>query len=210
MTSLLPPNATDFEKILENATKFGTDAGLLNGFKFKENQGNQAIIGYLIWEFSLNDVLKYIQNSDDIVADGLVFQRTRGTREAVKIAANWADLNDVDVYEEEPSSHFYEFQIGVKNRQFDFDIELLKNVIGLAKPVRSRLSRVYNDVYDVRYFKLDGGSFGESQHLENPRDQEHYRRDLQAGFHDSRRDGAGYQRHRNRIPKSQGIRKYGL
>jgi P2-related tail formation protein len=156
--SLLPPNATDFEKILENATKFDTDAGLLKGFKFT---GNPEIIAHLIWEFSLNDVLKYIQNSDDIVADGLVFQRTRGTREAVKIAANWADLDDVDVYEEEPSTHFYEFQIGVKDRQFDFDIELLKNVIGLAKPVRSRLSRVYNGIYDVRYFKLGCSEFGD-------------------------------------------------
>jgi hypothetical protein len=70
-------------------------------------------------------------------------------------------LNKIDIYEELPAVHFYEFQIGVKDRQFDFDIELLKNVINLAKPVRSRLSRIYNDVYDVRYFKLDGGSFGD-------------------------------------------------
>jgi P2-related tail formation protein len=157
-SSLLPPNATDFERILEDITKFNIQTNQLKGFKFKENQ---IIVRHLIWEFSLNDVLKYIQNNSDIIKNGLAFQRTRGTREAVKIAANWADLDDVDVYEEEPSSHFYEFQIGVKNRQFDFDIELLKNVIDLAKPVRSRLSRVYNDIYDVRYFKLGHSEFGD-------------------------------------------------
>jgi P2-related tail formation protein len=164
MTSLLPPNATNFEKVLENATKFGADASLLNGFKFKENQ---QIVNYLIWEYNLNDVLEYIKNGTNFIADGLVFQRTRGTRVAINIAANWAGLDAIDIYEEGPSagggpsSHFYEFQIGVKDRQFDFDIELLKNVIGLAKPVRSRLSRVYNNVYDIRYFELDGSSFGD-------------------------------------------------
>jgi hypothetical protein len=162
--SLLPPNATSFERALENATGFGADAGLLNGFKFKRQRtflGNQQIISYLIWEYNLNDVLEYIKNSTNFIADGLVFQRTRGTKAAINIAANWADLDQIDIYEEEPSSHFYEFQIGVKDRQFDFDIELLKNVINLAKPVRSRLSRVYNDIYDVRYFKLDGSGFGD-------------------------------------------------
>jgi hypothetical protein len=158
MKSLLPPNATSFEKALESATRFGADAGILNGFKFK---GNQQITSYLIWEYNLNDVLEYIQNSSNFIADGLVFQRTRGTRAAINIAANWAGLDEIDVHEELPSVHFYEFQIGVKDRQFDFDIELLKNVINLAKPVRSRLSRVYNDVYDVRYFKLDGSGFGD-------------------------------------------------
>jgi hypothetical protein len=70
-------------------------------------------------------------------------------------------LDQIDIYEEPPSAHFYEFQIGVKDRQFDFDIEPLKNVINLAKPVRARLSRVYNDIHDVRYFKLDGSVFGD-------------------------------------------------
>jgi P2-related tail formation protein len=157
-SSLLPPNATDFEKALEHATRFGAEASLLNGFKFKENQ---RIVNYLIWEYNLNDVLEYIKNSTNFIADGLVFQRTRGTRVAINIATNWAGLNNVDIYEEGPSAHFYEFQIGVKDRQFDFDIELLKNVISLAKPVRSRLSRVYNDVHDIRYFKLDGSAFGD-------------------------------------------------
>jgi P2-related tail formation protein len=158
MKSLLPPNATTFERALENATKFSVDAGLLNGFKFKENQ---QIVSYLIWEYNLNDVLEYIKDSTNFIADGLVFQRTRGTRAAINIATNWAGLDRIDVYEEIPSVHFYEFQIGVKNRQFDFDIELLKNVINLAKPVRSRLSRVYNDTYDIRHFKLDGSAFGD-------------------------------------------------
>lgn len=156
--TLLPPNATYFEKSLENATRFNVDTGLLKGFKFKDNP---EILSHLIWEYNLNDVLAYIQNGGDIIANGLVFQRTKGTKAAIRVAAHWANLDDVDIYEEEPSSHFYEFQIGVKDRQFDFDVELLKNVINLAKPVRSKLSRVYNDIYDVRYFKLDSSQFGD-------------------------------------------------
>jgi P2-related tail formation protein len=154
--SLLPPNSTVFEKAIENVVKLSVNTGLLKGFKFKDNSN---ILSYLVWEYNLNDVLEYVKDGD-IIVDGLVFQRTRGTKAAIKIAANWAGLNDVDIYEEPPSTHFYEFQIGVKNRQFDFDIELLRNVISLAKPVRSRLSRVYNDIYDIRYFKLDDSEFG--------------------------------------------------
>ena len=156
--SLLPPNASSFEKTLENATKFNVNVSLLKGFKFKDNA---QILSYLIWEYNLNDVLQYIQNSGDIIANGLVFQRARGTKAAVKVAVHWANLDDMEIDEEEPSYHFCEFQIGVKDRQFDFDIELLKNVISLAKPVRSKLSRVYNDIYDVRYFKLDNSQFGD-------------------------------------------------
>jgi hypothetical protein len=70
---------------------------------FVEKFNSASVLGWspsisLIWEFSLNDVLKYIQNNSDIIKNGLAFQRTRGTREAVKIAANWADLDDVDIY----------------------------------------------------------------------------------------------------------------
>jgi P2-related tail formation protein len=155
--SLLPPNSTVFEKALENAVKLSINTGFLKGFKFKDNSN---ILSYLVWEYNLNDVLEYVKDGD-IIVDGLVFQRTRGTRAAIKIAANWAGLDDIDIYEEPPSTHFYEFQIGVKDRQFDFDIELLRNVISLAKPVRSRLSRVYNDIHDVRYFKLDDSGFGD-------------------------------------------------
>jgi hypothetical protein len=100
--------------------------------------------------------LNYLTNNEKIIENGLVFQRTKGTKFAVKIAAKWVGLEDIFIYEEEPSVHFYEFQIGVGNRQFDFDIELLKNVINLTKPARSRLSRIY----DERYFKLDGSEFG--------------------------------------------------
>jgi P2-related tail formation protein len=161
--SLLPPNSSKLEIDLENATKFTIDASVLKGFKFKDNQ---SILGYLIWEYNLNEVLNYLTNNEKIIENGLIFQRTKGTKFAVKIAAKWIGLEDIFIYEEEPSAgggpsvHFYEFQIGVKDRQFDFDVELLKNVINLAKPVRSRLSRVYNDTYDVRYFKLDGSEFG--------------------------------------------------
>jgi P2-related tail formation protein len=156
--SLLPPNSSRFERDLENATKFTVDTSVLKGFKFKDNQ---SILGYLIWEYNLNEVLNYLSNNEKIIENGLVFQRTKGTKFAIKIAAKWVDLEDIFIYEEEPSSHFYEFQIGIKDRQCDFDIEFLKNVINLAKPVRSRLSRVYNDTYDVRFFKLDGSQFGD-------------------------------------------------
>ena len=155
--SLLPPNSTEFEKSLENATKIRVEAGLLRGFKFKNNA---SILEYLVWEYNLGDILECLQNGD-IISDGLKFQRTRGTKAAIKIAANWAGLDDIEICEEYPSVHFYEFQIGVKKRQFDFDIELLKNVMNLAKPVRSRLSRVYNDIYDVRHFKLNESQFGD-------------------------------------------------
>ena len=155
--SLLPPNSTEFERSLEIATKLKIDSDLLKGFKFKNNA---SILEHLVWEYNLGDVLEYIQIGD-IIAGGLKFQRTRGTKAAIKIAANWAGLDDINIYEECPSVHFYEFQIGVKNRQFDFDVNVLKNVTNLAKPVRSRLSRLYNDIYDIRHFKLDGSQFGD-------------------------------------------------
>ena len=156
--SLLPFNATSFEKSLENAANFNINANLLKGFKFKKAP---LIFKHLIWEYNLNDVIKYIKNNDNIISNGLIFSRTKGTKAAVKIALNWLGINDVEIYEEEPSVHFYEFQIGVRNRQFDFDMETINNIIDLAKPVRSKLSRVYNAYYDVRSFRLNESHFGD-------------------------------------------------
>lgn len=157
MKSLLPLNATSFEKNLESIVSFTVNSEILKGFKFRKNP---KILSHLVWEYGLNDVLNYIEGRN-IIIDGIVFQRTLGTKSAITVSAKWANLSDIDVYEEEPSRHFYEFQIGVKNRQFDFNAELLKNIIDLAKPVRSKLSRLYNDTFDVRYFKLDGSQFGD-------------------------------------------------
>lgn len=66
--SLLPPNATDFEKALEHVTRFEADAGLLNGFKFK---WNPQVISYLIWEYDLNDVLEYIKICQHCLSSGI-------------------------------------------------------------------------------------------------------------------------------------------
>ncbi|MBR1734614.1 MAG: hypothetical protein IJ730_04100 [Alphaproteobacteria bacterium] len=154
--SLLPFNATKFEKDVESAIKYNVDVNGLAGFKFKD-YGNLRLS--LIWEYSLAQV-----NVDDLktkITEGLKFHRLAGTPYSLRQALSWYNLNDITIEESKPGQHFAEFQIGFKEIPNSFEIDTIINVAKMAAPLRSRLVRMYNDEYDIRQFVLDSSKWGD-------------------------------------------------
>jgi hypothetical protein len=156
--SLLPYNSTKFEKDVETSIKYGADVSLLFGFKF-ENADPQLRLA-LAWEYSLAQI-----NIDDFaerVLKGLEFHRLRGTPISLRNALSWYGFDDIIIEEEIPGEHFSEFQIGLDEIPNNLAIDKLIEVAKFAAPLRSRLSRMYNKLYDERCFVLDDSLLDES------------------------------------------------
>ena len=155
--TLLPYNATKLERTIEHAIRYDIDTSILNGFKFKTTGDNINMA--LSWEYSLSQI-----NIDDFrtrVIEGLKFHRLQGTPYSLKQAFSWYGFNNITIEEEVPGEHFAEFQVGVEEIPNSLDIEKIISVAELAAPLRSRLSRMYNSLYDVRRFVLDESDWGD-------------------------------------------------
>jgi P2-related tail formation protein len=160
--TLLPPNASKLEKAVEAAIDYKVDVGVLAGFKFDSNIACAASTWMklaLSWEYSLSKVR--IDNFADRIKQGVEFHRYCGTPYALKMAFSWYDFNSVIIEEEPPGEHFAEFQVGIEEIPNTFEVDTIIDVAKMASPVRSRLSRMYNSLYDVRRFMLDDSKFGD-------------------------------------------------
>ena len=154
--TLLPYNATKLERTIEHAIKYDIDTSILSGFKFKTTGDNINMA--LSWEYSLSPI-----NIDDFrirVIEGLKFHRLQGTVYSLRQAFSWYGFTNIKIEEEIPGEHFAEFQVGVEEIPNNLDIEKIISVAELAAPLRSRLSRMYNDLYDVRRFVLGESDWG--------------------------------------------------
>ena len=155
--SLLPYNATKLERTVEQAIKYNIDPNVLAGFKFKTTGSNINLA--LSWEYSLAQI-----NIDDFkerVIEGLKFHRLKGTPYAFRMALSWYGFDNIKIEEEEPGKHFAEFQVGLQTIPNDFDSQKIIEIAQFSAPLRSRLSRMYNDWYDVRRYILDQSEWGD-------------------------------------------------
>lgn len=159
-TSLLSSNATALERAIEACFPPKLDLGLLRGFKFKE-EAIPYIFEDLIAEYGLESVRLWISDPARILAEGIRFQRLRGTPAAMKMALGWANLGGVTVEEERPGLHFAEFQLGIEELSPDLSLEAVVELANHAKPVRSRLTRLFNSQYDRRCLILDENEYGD-------------------------------------------------
>lgn len=152
---LLPPNATKQEKALVGATDYKVNPGCVRGFKFRLEE---ETLPWLIEEYELGEILRWIKDKRKAVVEGVKFQRLRGTPESLKIALKWVNIEDITIIEEPPGKHFFELQIGIKG-MFQF-VDAVVELAKLSLPARSRLMRIFNDHYNVDRFILDESFFG--------------------------------------------------
>jgi P2-related tail formation protein len=98
--SLLPSNATPLESSLEQAFAWNFEPNDLRSFKFK-TEAIPYLFDDLVYEYGLQEVQLWITDSSEVLREGLLFQRLRGTPAAMKMALKWTGLEDV-IIEEEP------------------------------------------------------------------------------------------------------------
>ncbi|WP_264953936.1 phage tail protein [Wolbachia endosymbiont (group A) of Endotricha flammealis] len=155
---LLPPNATNQEKALVDAIDYKVDPSCIRGFKFSLKD---EILPWIIEEYGLEEILRWIKDRRKAVVEGVKFQRLRGTPASLKIALKWANIEDITIIEEPPGKHFFELQVGIKEVPNDFFVDAVVELAKLSLPVRSRLMRIFNDYYNVQRFILDESLFGD-------------------------------------------------
>lgn len=114
----------------------------------------------LVTEYGLETVRLWVPDSADVLKEGLLFQRFRGTQAAMKMALKWTGLEEVVLEEEAYGEHFAEFQLGLEGLPKDFSLGAIQALADLAKPVRARLTRLYNSLYDKRHLILDHNQYG--------------------------------------------------
>nr|VFK12769.1 MAG: Phage tail protein (Tail_P2_I) [Candidatus Kentron sp. LFY] len=162
MVSLLPPNATGEEHAIEKAMRVSMEIeaaiSLLPGIKL--DNPPDALLPWLVWEYGLTEVAPYIGDYQKVIREGLIWQRNRGTVDALERALGWIDVRPT-IEEEEPDS------IRWADLQFDpgrfITFRELPAVLALTRlsiPARSKLSRIYHN-YDVRRIVLDKSRFGD-------------------------------------------------
>jgi len=164
MTSdhLLPPNATALERSLSLSTdlltRLGHQTEALAGFK---TDPSDSLLPWLIWEYGLGELLPYLPDPRRAMAEGIRWQRLRGTPAALTTALSWIGAT-ATVEQETPGIHFAEFQFD-PGQVLDDDA-LIANLIAIARlsaPARSRLSRIYHG-WDLRRLVLDESRLGEA------------------------------------------------
>ncbi|MCJ7455104.1 MAG: phage tail protein [Wolbachia endosymbiont of Homalodisca vitripennis] len=154
---LLPPNATKQEQALAEAIDYKIDPSCIRGFKFRLEE---RILPWLIEEYELGEMLRWVKDKRRAIVEGVKFQRLRGTPASLKIALKWANIEDITIIEEPPGKHFFELQIGIKDVPNDFFVDAVVELAKLSLPARSRLMRIFNDHYNVDRFILDESLFG--------------------------------------------------
>ncbi|MBV0900039.1 MAG: phage tail protein [Wolbachia endosymbiont of Fragariocoptes setiger] len=153
---LLPPNSTKQERALVDAINYQVDLNCIKGFKLKYEE---KILPWLIEEYGLEEILFWVKDKKKAVKEGVKFQRLKGTPASLKIALKWANIEDITIIEEPP---FAEFQVGICcNIPNDSLVNTVIDLAKLAAPARSRLMRIFNDLYNAQRFILNESLFGD-------------------------------------------------
>lgn len=159
---LLPPNASRLERALSLTADPLPHLGLASDalIDFKTNPAD-SLLPWLIWEYGLGELLPYLPEPRRAIAEGIRWQRLRGTPAALTTALSWIGAT-ATVEQETPGIHFAEFQFD-PGLVLDSDTAIA-NLIAIARlsaPARSRLSRIYHG-YDLRRLVLDDSRLGEA------------------------------------------------
>ncbi|QJY32139.1 phage tail protein [Diaphorobacter sp. JS3050] len=159
---LLPANATPLEQALSLSTdalsRLALPADAIRQFK---TDPTDPLLPWLIWEYGLGELLPYLPEPRQAIAEGILWQRLRGTPAALATALSWIGMG-ATVEQEPPGVHFAEFQLD-PGQVLDSDTAIA-NLIAIARlsaPARSRLSRIYHG-HDLRRVVLDESRLGEA------------------------------------------------
>jgi len=159
---LLPANATPLEQALSLTTdplsRLALPADAIRQFK---TDPSDPLLPWLIWEYGLGELLPYLPEPRQAIAEGILWQRLRGTPAALSTALSWIGMS-ASVEQEPPGVHFAEFQLD-PGQVLDSDTAIA-NLIAIARlsaPARSRLSRIYHG-HDLRRVVLDESRLGEA------------------------------------------------
>jgi len=166
-TDLLPSNATQLERDLSRTSDVlpTLSSAVARVRRAKRENIPDDVVPWLIYEYGLGEILPYVPDLRQALAQGIQWQRVRGTRSAVQIALDWIGFNASIEESEAGTLRWADFQMGLD--QAPQNLEFTNNVIQVSRlsaPIRSRLFRIYGG-YDYRRFKLGDHQLSEGSWL---------------------------------------------
>lgn len=166
VADLLPSNASQLERDLSLTSdvlpKLGPGTERVRTAKRTDIPDD--VVPWLIYEYGLGEITPYVPDLRQALAEGIQWQRVRGTRQAINIGLGWIGFDALVEESEAGTLRWADFQMGLD--QAPNGLEFTNNVIQISRlsaPIRSRLFRIYGG-YDHRRFRLDdhqlsGGSW---------------------------------------------------
>ena len=157
---LLPPNATQLERDFSRATsslvRTGPPVPIIR--TAKRTNIPDSVVPWLIYEYGLGEILPYLGNNQRLaIAEGVLWQRIRGTPESVRVALSWIGVTGLIEESEGGTYRWAEYQLGLSaGTTGSAIIDNIVGIAGISSPVRSRLQRIYA-VYDIRQLVWDQG-----------------------------------------------------
>ena len=164
---LLPPNATTLERDLSRSTSSLERTGAAPPIvrTAKRIGIPDGVVPWLIYEYGLGELLDFIPDQRQAIADGVPWQRIRGTPQSLIDALDWIGLQGQIDESESGTIRWAEYQIGLPAPVQGLDvIRQIMAVAVLSQPQRSRLQRVFS-LYDYRRFVLDDSLLSEGSPL---------------------------------------------
>ncbi|KAF7783660.1 hypothetical protein PRUB_a3492 [Pseudoalteromonas rubra] len=160
-TPLVPPNHTPLQRALDQhgqlTQTLETGISLLRGFK---SHPNPNLLPWLVWEYGLDPLEPYLDNLDQVLLQGLSWQRIRGTRASLAMAVGWLGVPLLDIEESGSLRHFYRYQLHLDSVPGEWQLNRLAQLSELSAPARSELVRITYQL-DIRELALSSGQFGD-------------------------------------------------
>jgi hypothetical protein len=138
--SFLAKDVRDVEKIIKDAI----------------NNPNEAFVRALIKENGLGDLLPYIDDPKQILANGSEWQKLRGTLRAIEIGLSWLNIPKFQLITNGPGIHFAEYEIHLEAKPLPEEIKKIIGVCDLSASARDRLTRLFHPDNDTRQLELSG------------------------------------------------------
>ncbi|RZM83798.1 phage tail protein [Pseudoalteromonas rubra] len=158
---LVPPNHTKLQWALDQhgqlTQTLETGISLLRGFK---SHPNPNLLPWLVWEYGLDPLEPYLDNLDEVLLQGLSWQRIRGTRASLAMAVGWLGVPLLQIEESDSLRHFYRYQLHLDSVPGEWQLNRLAQLSELSAPARSQLVRITYQL-DIRELALSSGQFGD-------------------------------------------------
>lgn len=167
-TTLMPSNKTDFEVSLEEATDIADVVGPsiddIHGLKYARPL-NITVAPWLVYEYGLGPISNFFDTIEDLIDEGRVWQKIRGTPLAITTSLSWIDYDTITIEDQVTGRrrwHLYQIEMG--ELPGADEIARLTNaeyLAGLSDPARSFFWRGYFG-YDVRGHVWGRSTWGRS------------------------------------------------
>lgn len=154
---LLPSSATPYMLALEEASRLPEELwrALAKVADVKRDLPDEAI-PFLIWEHGLEEVVPWVPDLRQVLRDGRVWQRLRGTPSSIAMALSWIETH-ADAIEEETEGTWWDlFQLRCARPLPAAMREATTALVRLSKPTHMDCVRLYSPQYDLRPLGING------------------------------------------------------